>query len=176
MRTENRTRSKGLTLLELILTIVIVLVLAGMVAPISSRFKKRTEKVKCISQMRTLHSSFVAYVAEKGKWPQLPTEEKEWNEDKFYRFWVTSLEPYGSSADTWLCPSDKLMLQMKKSDLEKKRYFGTYVPTPFDSGPGTPFRWNQPWLIERGDFHGNGGHMLMPDGSVHDTRNPFSGR
>jgi len=180
-----QARQKGLTILELLFVVALILLLGGLLIPISSRFMKRAEKAKCLSHMRTLHTCFVAHVTEKGEWPQLPSDDGSvgedeandvWSEDGFYRFWVTALEPYGAARDTWLCPSDKLFLQMSKSDLEKKKYFGTYVPTPFESGPSIPFRWNQPWLIERGDFHGRGAHMLMPDGSVHDSQNPFHGR
>lgn len=102
--------------------------------------------------------------------------EAKWSEDGYFRFWVTALEPYGASRDTWLCPSDKLILQMSPAELKRGEFFGSYVPTPFESGPGTPFRWNQPWLIERGDYHGKGAHILMPDGSVTDSQNPFHGR
>jgi type II secretory pathway pseudopilin PulG len=176
---------RGLTILELLFVVSLVLFFGALLVPISSRFMKRAEKAKCLSHMRTLHTCFVAHVTDKGGWPQLPLDDEVdgedgsddvWTENGFYRFWVTALEPYGSSRETWLCPSDKLFLQMSKSDLEKEEYFGTYVPTPFESGPATPFRWNQPWLIERGDFHGKGSHILMPDGSITDSQNPFAGR
>lgn len=171
-------RIQGLSIIELLVVLALVSLIASLLVPLSGKFKKRAEKAACISKMRTLHTCFMGYVGEKGEWPQLPVDrEDDWTEDDFYKFWIASLEPYGASAETWLCPSDKLLLQMKKSEIEKRdRYFGTYVPTPFDVGPGTPLRWNQPWLIERGDFHGRGAHMLMPDGSVHDSQNPFHGR
>lgn len=166
------------SLLELLVVVAIVILLVTLLVPISETFRKRAEKVKCISHLRTLHSSLTSYVGDKGSWPQLPLDQgDDWNESDFYKFWITSLEPYGAAADTWLCPSDKLLLQFKQSDLKNKdRYFGTYVPTNFDVGAGTPFRWNQPWLLERGDFHGKGQHMLMPDGTVQDSQNPFYGR
>lgn len=180
-----QARQKGLTILELLVVVSLILLFGGLLVPISSRFMKRAEKAKCLSHMRTLHTCFVGHITDKGEWPQLPFDDEGagedgsddvWSEDGFYRFWVTALEPYGAARDTWLCPSDKLFLQFSKSDLEKNEFFGTYVPTPFEPGPGTPFRWNQPWMIERGDFHGRGAHMLMPDGSVHDSQNPFNGR
>lgn len=177
MNLSKRSAIQALSLLEVLVVAAIVLLLATLLVPISDVFKKRAEKVKCISHMRTLHSSFVAYVGDKGSWPQLPVENGDnWDESDFYQFWIESLEPYGAAADTWLCPSDKVYLELKQSEIEKGRFFGTYVPTNFDVGAGTPFRWNQPWLLERGDFHGKGAHMLMPDGSVQDSQNPFYGR
>lgn len=164
--------------MELLVVIGIGLLLFSLTFPISDTFKKRAEKAACISHMRALHSSFSAHLTDKGHWPQLPDDgEKEWTESLFFKFWITTLEPYGASPETWLCPSDKVLLQTKKSNAGKKdQYFGTYVPTPFDKSPSSPIRWNQPWLLERGNFHGKGGHMLMPDGTVHDSMNPFHGR
>lgn len=170
----HRTHRAGATLLELLLVIAILALLGGLVVTVSSSFKKRAKKVKCISHMRTLHTSFVGHLTDKGHWPQMDEREENWNESKFFKFWITSLEPYGAAADTWLCPSDELFLEFRETN--KDSYFGSYAPTPFDEAPGTPFRWNQPWLIERGDFHGKGSHILMPDGSVSDSQNPFAGR
>ena len=130
-----------------------------------------------MSHMRTIHTSFTGYMGDHGHWPQPPFLELKLTGSTFYRFWIETLEVYGIFKETCLCPSYKLLLQMKKSETEKAdRYFGSYVPTPFDKSPSSPLRWNQPWLIERGDFHGKGGHILMPDGSVTSARNPFHGR
>lgn len=124
--------------------------------------------------MRSIHTAFVGHITDKGHWPQMEDREDDWTESKFFQFWIESLEPYGVGADTWLCPSDKIFLEFRK--VKKETFFGSYAPTPFDKSPGTPFRWSQPWLIERGDFHGKGSHMLMPDGSVQDSQNPFHSR
>lgn len=167
---------RGLSLLELILVAAVGLLLATMVIPISATFKERAEKAKCLSHMRTLHTCFVAHISDKGSWPQLTESKGDMTEDLYFRFWIKALEPYGAAGDTWLCPSDKVLLKMKAAGVKKEQHFGTYVPTPFEPGPSIPFRWNQPWVIERGDFHGKGAHMLMPDGSVHDSQNPFYGR
>lgn len=168
----------GFSLIEILLTVGIIAILVLIAIPVMETLREQAEKTKCMSQMRTLHTCFVAHVQDKGSWPQLPTDDGgKWSEDRFYKFWITSLEPYGCSQETWLCPSDKLTLQFKRSELAKEeRYFGTYVPTAFDDAPGSPFRWNQPWVVERGNFHGRGAHMLMPDGSIQDAQNPFFGR
>ena len=176
--TADRNRHRdAFTVLELLITVGVIVIVSTMIFPISQRLKQRSQQVKCMSHMRTIHSSFTGYISDKGEWPQLPPEEEDWDENKFFRFWVTALEPYGANKDLWLCPSDNIYQQMWKERKKiKDQYFGSYVPTPFDDNPGTPFRWNQPWLIERGDFHGKGGHMLMPDGSINESQNPFHGR
>lgn len=179
-------RSSGFSLLELLVSITIVSILLTMVVAISGKFKARAEKAKCMSQMRALHTSFAAHVEDTGSWPQLPEREDDsgWSEDEFFRFFVLALEPYGGNEEMWLCPSDKdlikfrLLNEQKRKNERKgaKKYFGSYVPTRFAPGNHTPFRWNQPWLLERGAFHSGKSHMLLPDGSVHDTRDAFYGR
>lgn len=171
---KNRQIESGLSLVEILVVTGIVLLLGTMVVSISATFKKRAEKVKCMSHMRTLHTAFTAHLTDKGHWPQMDENEQKWTESKFFRFWIQSLEPYGAAPDTWICPSDKLFLEFREVD--KDSFFGSYAPTPFDRAPGTPLRWNQPWVIERGDFHGKGSHMLMPDGSIQESQNPFYGR
>ncbi|MEX2580183.1 MAG: hypothetical protein WD342_14080 [Verrucomicrobiales bacterium] len=96
------------------------------------------------------------------------------DEEEFFEFWITTTDPYGLNQDTWVCPSDRAL--ERKRNAEKTEFFGSYVPTGFDKQAGSPFRWNQPWVIERGDFHGKGSHMLMPDGSIQQALNPFYGR
>lgn len=177
MKFKSTATTSAFTLIELLLTIGIIAILVLISVPIIETLRANAEKAKCISQLKTLHTCFVAHVQDHGKWPQLPVDkEKEWSESAFYQFWIRSLEPYGCSQETWLCPSDKLFLQFKRSELSRDRYFGTYVPTAFDEAAASPFRWNQPWLVERSDYHGRGAHMLMPDGSVQDAQNPFFGR
>jgi hypothetical protein len=41
------------------------------------------------------------------------------------------------------------------------------MPTEFDDNAFTPYSWStQPWLIEVGDFHGDGNYIMYPDGSI----------
>lgn len=127
--------------------------------------------------MRTIHAAFSAHLTDKGYWPQLPEDEQDWNEDKFFEFWILALEPYGASRDTWICPIDiDNKRYANRSKIDPDKFFGSYVPTPFDENPASPYRWSQPWAIERGDLHGKGAHMLMPDGSIQESQNPFYGR
>ncbi len=170
----SRHLPRGLTLLELIVAISLGILLVSLVVPISSTFIQRGKKVRCISNMRTIHSGLLGYWTDKGRWPQMEEGRFNYSEEDFFRFWITETEPYGLSAETWVCPMDRAFERLAGE--EHSEFFASYVVTRFDEKNNTPFRWNQPWAIERGAFHGKGSHILMPDGSVSDSQSPFSGR
>ena len=174
MRRTSRLGVQGVTLIELLVSIGIGALLIGLTVPISSMFVKKAKKVRCISNMRTLHSALSGFVSDTGHWPQMEKDRFDFTEEDFFRFWVVATEPYGMSQDTWLCPMDRNI--ELKAEAIKQSHYGSYAVTRFDEIPATPFRWNQPWAMERGNFHGKGVHILMPDGSVSDSQNPFSGR
>jgi len=169
-------RGRGITLLELLVVVGIVSLLLGAVVVISGKFVAKAKKVKCISHLRTLHASFTAYVEDEGHWPQMPAEGEvaRMSEGEYSEFWIRALEPYGANRDTWRCPSDRTIEDLRQTEADE--YYSSYFATPFDADPSTPFRLNQPWVVERGDFHGGGGHILMPDGSISQMTKAFYGR
>jgi hypothetical protein len=173
-KVSSRSRIHALTILELLVTLGVVIVLFGLAAPISDSFRRASKKAKCLSHMRTIHAGFVAHIEDKGRWPQMEEEKFDFSDDEFFGFWIKSLEPYGVAPEAWICPSDRNVALL--DDETARESYGSYVPTRFDASPATPFRWNQPWLMERGDLHGKGAHIVMPDGSITGSREAFSGR
>ena len=174
MKKPDRVNSKGLSLLELLVSITVVLILVSLVVFISSVFVNRAKKVRCIGNMRTLHSALSAHMIDVGHWPQMEEDRFDFTEEDFFRFWVEATAPYGMTQETWVCPMDR-SLAIRLGEIGMK-YYGSYNVTRFDKAPTTPYRWNQPWAMERGNLHGNGVHILMPDGSVHESMKPFYGR
>lgn len=172
--TSQHYRFPAYTVLELLVAIAIGILLVSIAVPSFERFRERARRAKCISHMSTIHTGLLAYLNDKGEWPQMEEGEFEFTEEKFFEFWVESTKPYGLSEETWVCPSDRNLERQINED--EQEYFGSCVVTRFDDKSQTPFRWNQPWAIERGNFHGKGAHMLMPDGSVTPSQNPFHGR
>jgi hypothetical protein len=160
--------------LELLVTVSIVLILLSLAVPISDSFRRAAKKAKCLSHMRTIHAGFAAHIEDKGRWPQMEADEFDFTDDEFFRFWIESLEPYGVAPEAWLCPSDRNPALSDKETAAE--FYGSYIATRFDGSPATPFRWNQPWLMERGDLHGKGAHIMMPDGSITESRMQFNGR
>lgn len=174
MNIGNRKRASALTLLELIVAIAVGILFLTLTAAIADTFIKRAKKARCMSNMRTIHTGLLGYVTDHGHWPQMEEGKVKFSEEEFFGFWIKATEPYGLNQETWSCPMDRRNIGLP--DEEKLEYYGSYVVTRFDDAPATPFRWNQPWAMERGDLHGNGAHILLPDGSITETRNPFSGR
>lgn len=166
--------SSAFSLLEILVVVGIVALLVALAFPISGKFLARAKKAKCISQMKAIHGGLSGYVTDVGYWPQMEEGKVGYSEDEFFKFWVTSTEPYGLDKEVWLCPSDAGYHTLAKENIGE--YIGSYVPTRFDKKPQRPFQYNQPWLLERGNFHGRGCHILMPDGSVTDSQDPFGGR
>lgn len=179
MRRKNDSESfqaGAFTLLEILVAIGIVGLIAAIVVPSYETFKERARKAKCMSHMRAIHGGLLGYMTDQGQWPQFPEElvKPGIEEEDIFRFWVTATEPYGVGQDSWVCPSDAALV--RKLNQGRQEYFGSYGVTQFDDNVRTPFRWNQPWAMESANFHGGGAHVLLPDGSVQTTDNPFFGR
>ncbi len=172
----NSCKRRAYTLLELGVTIGIIAAVAAILVPSYETFRERARKAKCISHMRTTHTGLLGYLTDVGHWPQFPEELKKLGltEEEIFGFWITATEPCGLSQDTWVCPSDTNLVRRLNNG--EQEYFGSYGVTQFDDKANTPLRWNQPWAMERANFHGGGAHILLPDSSVQSTDDPFFGR
>ena len=147
--------------LEVIVAVLIVVILATIGIQGFGKYKRHANKVVCVANMRTIHQGLADHLTDKGYWPQPTVPFEEATEEKYSAWWITAIEPYGVDAETWICPEDKV--DPKEERIGER---SSYFPTPFDAGKWTPFRWNQPWLMERGDLHGKGAHLAMPRGEI----------
>lgn len=163
------TRTKGYTLIELLMTIAMIAILVSIAIPSYKAYRIKAEKAVCLSQMRTIHVALDNHVQDKNHWPQMPAGIFEsTDETEFWKWWILTLEPYGAGEWVWLCPSDKARKE------SKDEYNGSYLPTQFDGHHFTPYRWaNQPWLMERGNLHKKGAHIMFPDGSIRDSMDAY---
>lgn len=162
--------------MELLVTISIVALLIGISIPIATEVRAKALKAKCISHLRAMHSAFSSAIQDQGHWPQPPFNEGKWDTNKFYEFWITEMEEYGVTQSTWVCPADESLIAFQKKAPRKGIYYGSYVPSIFTPDPNAPFRYNQPWVVEKASNHGKSGHMLMPDGAVIERVDAFGGR
>lgn len=163
--------SQGYSLVEMLVTLFIIAILAAILFDLSwNRIRMKTERIKCESNLTTLYVGFKNYMAEYGSWPQVSEDLQEFgsgaNDDKMAEFWIETMRPYIDNEKHWMCPTDLRELQANTKKEDRDKYEMSYVPTPFDSGPNTPNQWRQPWLMERGTFHGEGPLGLYPDGSI----------
>ncbi len=118
-----------------------------------------------MATMRSLHVALSSYVRDVGKWPQEP--EELWlaeNSAPLEDWWFETLGPFGGGEKAWRCPTiSRLVARGEEKDTPRMHY----GPTRFDDKPLSPFRWaTQPWLVEIGDMHGRGAHIIFPDGSI----------
>lgn len=163
MNASRNPRNRAISLLEVIIVMGIVGSLLLLSVPTYKKVQEKMKKVVCISRMKRIYQAMDDYVKEKGHWPQSPAEENAMSEDEEWQWWILTMRDYGVSEEHWLCPVEED--EMKKNPGKAKSVI-SYIPGEFDRRQMTPYRWNQPWLMERGNFHGEGNHMLMPDGSV----------
>jgi prepilin-type N-terminal cleavage/methylation domain-containing protein len=165
----NRKSRSGFTLLELLTVMVIIVVLAVLAIGLFDQLRDRTERVNCTANLRNLYAGFQAYVVQQGHWPQCPYSL---NDKEYDGWWIDQLDKFGIAENQWHCPthlrmSAALASQDPKGKNQPKPRVIHYMPTPFDDKPTTPRRWpTQPWLIEDGDFHGDGALIVFPDGTV----------
>lgn len=155
----------GFTVLEILAVAGIVAILAALAAFAYRPLIARAENAKCITNMRSLHTSLNAYVQDKAQWPQEPPELQD-NErtDALEDWWIEALRPYGAPIEVWRCPTIFRALQKSNPDERPKIH---YLPSKFEPGALSPYRWStQPWLIEIGNMHGQGGNICFPDGSI----------
>ena len=159
----------GWTLIELLIVITLVAALATLSFPMFGYLKAKAQFAACVSHLRSMHAGFSSYLLDNDLiWPQMPPglqgsegEEREWE------WWFNTLKPYGVHKSLWLCPADTS--SKEQTFREDQDHASSYIPTRFDDLPNTAYRWsNQPWLLERGTFHGKnkGPNMLMPDGTI----------
>jgi len=156
--------TSAFTLIELLLTIVVIAILGAVAIPGYKTYIRKAEKAVCLSQMRVIHVALDSHILDKNYWPQMPDEFFYGDETEYWKWWMLTLEDYGAGETFWLCPSDKVRRE------SKDEYNGSYMPAKFDAHHFTPYRWvGQPWLIERGNFHKKGAHIMLPDGSIHSS-------
>lgn len=164
-------RASAFTVLEILVVALIVGILASMTFPMYGIMRAKAEDVSCTANLKTLHVSLAAYLADKREWPQAPESIMN-KEEKLWEFFVEELEEYGGEQKYWTCPTHFRQTIGARPVEERPEYFSSYIPTLFDDREATPFKWRQPWLIERGDLHGNGAKLLMSDGDVSAYKEP----
>ncbi len=175
-----RLNERAFTLIEVMVVVAIIAVLSFLSVAGYSRYQRRAENAVCIGRMVNIHLALATYVGSNNTFPQLPKNLEEsaaTDEEQLWEWWSVTMTPYGVPERDWLCPTDD---RQRKADVTREgkkrdKYEGTYMPTNFEEGSDIPYKWRQPWLVERGDFHGSGQNVIYPDGSVIPFKPPGGG-
>jgi prepilin-type N-terminal cleavage/methylation domain-containing protein len=160
---------RGWSLVEVLLSLVIVAILLVLFFSMGTEFKIRASDAGCKSNLRTLHAGLSSYMQDHDMiWPQIPESvrdsESEENDEES-KWWYETLKDYDVPKKAWLCPGDADRAKILTSD---DQHLSSYTITEFDDVPNSAYRWKQPWVIEDGDMHGRGKgpNMIFPDGSI----------
>ena len=162
-----RQPPSAFTLLELMTVLVVISILAVMSLPLFSSFQGRAQKVKCIGNLRSIHTATNLYMHDNKVWPQLPLAT--YGNTAAAQAWIDAMKPYGLQAINWICPSIQQALHSPDiSNPANTRI--DYVGSTFNTKPNAPFSQpRQPWYIETSDIHGNGQEILFPDGHIEEA-------
>jgi prepilin-type N-terminal cleavage/methylation domain-containing protein len=161
--------SRGFTLIELMMVIVIIGILAVMMFPAINGIRSRVEKVRCMGNLRNLYTGASLYVQQNGHWPQIDPGLMSTDKKAYAQAWIATLQPMGIDASGWICPTvqhnaggpDYLQPDLIRVD---------YIAFPYDDKQMTPYRWSaSPWFVENNDAHGNGNLIIFTDGSVRES-------
>ena len=163
MSLRRRRERTGFTALELLFIITVIAILAVLVFPVVANVRNRPEAIRCMQHMRALHSSFSAYILDRGHWPQQPFDIT--SEEGVASWWLSEMKDFGAPPEVWQCPTLARELSEGKRTREETPTLH-FVPGHFDRNQFSPYRWStQPWLASLCD-HGEGSLILFPDGHI----------
>jgi prepilin-type N-terminal cleavage/methylation domain-containing protein len=168
-----KTRPKpcGFTIIEILMTLVIIALVASLAFPLYGALEKKAHYAACLGNLRSIHAGLNGCMLDHEMvWPQVNSNSFKQNHEEF-ESWVQTLKPYGVSERSWVCPGDPESMKDYKTGVKESDMTGSYVVTQFDETPNIAFRWNQPWVLEMGGFHGDnkGPNIIMPDGSIQEA-------
>ena len=101
-RVSVRRLRPGITLVEILVVIAIIVALAAIVSPIANSMRLRSQEARCMNNLRQLGVALHLYALDHGdRFPET------YHTVSLDRAWVESLEPYlGNIEETRVCPGD----------------------------------------------------------------------
>lgn len=134
MKSVFATRRRGVSLIEILVAIVIVLVLALIVYPIVGYSQRTSTRVGCISNLRTIYGGIVAYTADHGG--RLPGPQFQAIEMGKGGHMTGRLQIYldnEKKSDLWRCPANIMLNErnLRAAKNNQTEYAAYVARTPF---------------------------------------------
>ena len=153
--------------MELMAVLIVISILVVITAPGISYLRARSQKVQCLSNLRSLHVAAGSYVQDNHQWPQITVTTP--GDPANAHAWISALQPYELAQINWVCPAIQQALgspDLTNPDNARVDYYAT----PFDTRERSPFQYSrQPWFNETADMHGNGQEIIFPDGHIEEA-------
>ncbi|MGF1633385.1 MAG: type II secretion system protein [Phycisphaerae bacterium] len=127
-------RSKGFTLVELLVVIGIIALLISILLPSLSKAREAGVRTVCLSGLRQLHAGFTMYGTE-NKGYFVPQDVVGANGSGPYARWFNSLEPYLGEVDSqdesqiYNCPADQDAAPLNGQSYQYNFELGEYNPS-----------------------------------------------
>jgi type II secretory pathway pseudopilin PulG len=93
----------------MMIVLTIVAILATMLLPVYGRLRERAQKAQCMANLRNLYVATDLYIQRNGSWPQIFLKNYTTDEE-YANAWITALEPFGITRQTWICPTIQELL------------------------------------------------------------------
>ncbi len=155
-------RSRGFTLVEVLVVLAIISTLVGIGIPVSRMLKSRSQQTVCLENLRQLGTALQTYLQDHNdQMPDLETARASKDEDK--PVIEVLLLPYTGSAEAFHCPADHKSFEKSGSsylwnttqngrNLSKLSFFGLK-----DQPNKTPL------IADKESWHPNGTNFLYAD-------------
>ncbi len=159
---------RGVTVLELAVVVVIILILATMLLPISAGIRARADEASCAANLKNLYIGASAYLDSKGSWPQISNSLIKADPQTYAQQWVAALLPFGITHVTWICPSIQRLRGEPISGIDDpSTYRVDYIGMAFDEKQTSPKPANPfPWFIEIAGMHDRGNLIILSNGTM----------
>ncbi|HEX2951252.1 MAG TPA: DUF1559 domain-containing protein [Armatimonadota bacterium] len=100
---------RGFTLIELLVVIAIIAILAAILFPVFAKVREKARQTQCLNNLKQIALGISMYSQENDeKLPVAYTDtntNSTWDDGTDTVNWRTAIEPYVSSAKTYICPS-----------------------------------------------------------------------
>lgn len=107
----SHSTKRGVTLIELLVSITIIALLLSIILPSLAYFKSISKDIKCQNQLRNFGQAIHVYIADYGNFPVVPATNLPYNDDfRFYETISTVMDIQKPSPteviNGWVCPWD----------------------------------------------------------------------